>query len=1033
MVRPLVIAAAFAALAVAGPIRAGAASVPASHAAIAMRDLAGAACHTQPRDDIASDPDAPKPVDVICGKATRPAGAVAAMLLPPSLPKSEAAREPVLAKLAEQSPAGRAATARMTCKAGHWTQTQDGIALMVRACRLTDGGWPQIWVVARLGPYLMLADGLPATLPALEAVMAREAGYAAPQGGLAFGGVAGARQTLTAAFGAKERKVGATALNRYASLVEAARLYASRLDFAAAENAYREALNLQERAFGARNIGVATTILDLALMVSNEGRFAEAAALFRRADPVIEASNSPIYRARVLEYRGFNAANRGRFADALRFAEAAVAIWRRMIATARAGSDVAELAAGGAATGALQGELAHSLNLAAAMAWRTGNLAYAEAAAKEALGIVGRRPDLPPWWGPNVLMTLGNVYAREGRLSEAEEALRGALIFNERLFGNSAPTAMSLLAVGRVDAADGLYDEALRAFNYALQILARSKVARGLLVYDQVAPLVTTVNKLVVAHPARRAVLDATLFRALQYLSSGVTAETIARASARLASHNPKIERLVDAVQATQRKRDAARLTLAYETSLPQARRSGDREAKLLKEVNAETARLVKLTAQLKTAFPAYSRLANPSPVALAAVQKRLRPGEAVIEFAFGRDEAGVILVTAHDFVAAPIASNASKIAARVAAMRRVLDARNARINDFDVADAWRLYRTLFGPVARRLAGVNRLIVVPGGALASLPLALLATAPPRGGDHDYRNAAWLVRRYAESVVPSVRAFVTLRDKTAVAQAPQPFLGIGDPAFHGRPAGAHGQSALAALASTCRGNGPVPAALLRALPPLPATAGEVEAVARLLGVGPGDILIGRHATEAAFRAEPLARFRVLYFATHGLLPGELDCATQPALALSPPATPARTKADDGLLEADEIAGLHLNADLVVLSACDTAESGTEFGGAALTGVAQAFFYAGARTLVATHWQIPSVPTVALMEGMFRRLAAGDHVAAALQRSQLALMAKPATANPFFWAAFTVMGDGDSQTLPTAASTGRAAAALGETMQ
>jgi CHAT domain-containing protein len=266
----------------------------------------------------------------------------------------------------------------------------------------------------------------------------------------------------------------------------------------------------------------------------------------------------------------------------------------------------------------------------------------------------------------------------------------------------------------------------------------------------------------------------------------------------------------------------------------------------------------------------------------------------------------------------------------------------------------------------------------------------------------------------------VRAFTTLRDKASAAQAPQPFLGIGDPAFAGRLAAARGtKSGLEALATACRGAGPVPAALLRALPPLPETAGEVEAVARMLGAGPGDVLLGGRATETAFRAEPLSQFRVIYFATHGLLPGELDCATQPALALSPPSTPAATKAADGLLEASEIAGLRLNADLVVLSACDTAESGTaKFGGEALAGVAQAFFYAGARTLVATHWQIPSVPTVALMEGMFRRLGGGAGAAEALRQSQLTLIAAPQTANPFFWAAFTVMGDGDSRTLPAA---------------
>jgi CHAT domain-containing protein len=182
----------------------------------------------------------------------------------------------------------------------------------------------------------------------------------------------------------------------------------------------------------------------------------------------------------------------------------------------------------------------------------------------------------------------------------------------------------------------------------------------------------------------------------------------------------------------------------------------------------------------------------------------------------------------------------------------------------------------------------------------------------------------------------------------------------------------------------------------------------------MGASSADLLTGPGATEAALRREPLDQFRVLYFATHGLLPGELNCQAQPALALSPPATPATTKAEDGLLDAGEIAGLRLNADLVVLSACNTAESGTKFGGEALGGVAQAFFFAGASTLVASHWQVPSAATVALMVGMFQRLGTMP-TAEALRQSQLALIARPATANPFHWAAFTVLGDGDRRGL------------------
>src|SRR5208282_374042 len=136
---------------------------------------------------------------------------------------------------------------------------------------------------------------------------------------------------------------------------------------------------------------------------------------------------------------------------------------------------------------------------------------------------------------------------------------------------------------------------------------------------------------------------------------------------------------------------------------------------------------------------------------------------------------------------------------------------------------------------------------------------------------------------------------------------------------------------------------------------------------------------------------------LYFATHGLLPGELVCQTEPALALSPPPTPAKTKEEDGLLEASEIAELKLNAGLVVLSACNTAEGRDDLGGGSLAGLAEAFFFAGARTLVASHWQVPSAATARLMVGMFGHLRPdlSGGVAESLRQSQLALIAQAGT--------------------------------------
>jgi CHAT domain-containing protein len=201
-------------------------------------------------------------------------------------------------------------------------------------------------------------------------------------------------------------------------------------------------------------------------------------------------------------------------------------------------------------------------------------------------------------------------------------------------------------------------------------------------------------------------------------------------------------------------------------------------------------------------------------------------------------------------------------------------------------------------------------------------------------------------------------------------------------------------------------------MIRALAPLPETADEVRRVAASLNAGPNALLLGVNATAENLRRQRLERYRVLYFATHGLLPGELRCQAQPGLALSAPRADVADAADDGLLEASEIAAMRLDADLVVLSACNTGASGAQLGGESLSGLAEAFFFAGARGLLVTHWQVPSQQTVQLTTGMFDRLGGDTRggVARALAASQMALADQAASAHPFFWGAFVLQGDG-----------------------
>jgi CHAT domain-containing protein len=487
-----------------------------------------------------------------------------------------------------------------------------------------------------------------------------------------------------------------------------------------------------------------------------------------------------------------------------------------------------------------------------------------------------------------------------------------------------------------------------------------------------------------------------------------------------MAAGTPAIADLVHQADDAQRERDRDRMDLAAEFAKPDDERSGARERKLDAALKTASLRSDELVAKLRADFPGYAKAADPAPGELSAVRAALAPGQAFVTFVIGAKESYALLVTDKGLVVRKLDLGHDRLSADIAALRGSFVPQLGRLPDFSLKSSFALYSALMAPLEGDLAGVNHLVVAPSGDLSSLPPALLVTAAPRNGaEHDYRNAAWLVRRMALSQVPSARAFILLHGEAASrTPAPRPFFGVADPAF----SGVAGTSAMAALTQSCE-TGAVDPALLRALPPLPDTRREVDAVGGALGAQPGTILTGSGASEQAVRAAALDQYRVVYFATHGLLPGELRCQSEPGLALSPPSQATASTGDDGILYASEIASLRLNADLVVLSACNTAATGgTRFGGGALEGLADSFFDAGARAVLASHWSVPSGVTTRLMTDVFAR--PGGDLAQSLRQAQLAMIAQASTAHPFNWAAFTLIGDAGGTVAPMKTAQGEA---------
>src|SRR5262249_50164035 len=360
----------------------------------------------------------------------------------------------------------------------------------------------------------------------------------------------------------------------------------------------------------------------------------------------------------------------------------------------------------------------------------------------------------------------------------------------------------------------------------------------------------------------------------------------------------------------------------------------------------------------------------------------------------------------------------------------------------FDLAKSHELYQSLLAPFADLTEG-KHLIIVPSGPLTSLPFHVLVTKSPEStltGMARYRQAAWLALQQPVTVLPSVGSLQALR-QLPPSMASQPYIAFGNPLLLG-PSGidksAWDKQRCAQPETTriAQARGParrgvalraIDLAQLRAQEPLPETADELCAVASALGAlaqQEETVWLGERATErnlkALSREGKLAHYKVLHFATHGLLAGEseaiLKAKAEPALILTPPkdgATIAELEQDDGLLTASEVGQLELDADWVVLSACNTA-AGDVGDAEALSGLARAFFYAKARALLVSHWYVNSAAAVKLTTRAFAELGANPRIgrAEALRRSMAELITKGAAheAHPANWAPFVLVGEG-----------------------
>jgi len=542
--------------------------------------------------------------------------------------------------------------------------------------------------------------------------------------------------------------------------------------------------------------------------------------------------------------------------------------------------------------------------------------------------------------------------------------------------------------------------------------------------------------------------LRAEAFEAAQWAMASDAADALSRVSARFARGDDALGRLAETRETLIARRDS--LERDQERLYAQAGDAGGVErARVGAEYETVVEQLRASDVEIERRFPAYSDLTSPHALSIAQTQALLKPDEALL-LVLVNPEASYVWGVSRDRVEWARADDlgADAVAAAVATLRASLTTAAARgdaaldptifagrpVPAFDRGQSWRLYSELVRPVESVFEGKTTLITVVTGALTALPLAVLSTEAPTGPDtapDALARTPWLIDRYALATLPAVSSLKALRCDLAPLGERNP----GCPALTAdsgrRPRATNaGQGSLAAFGAPVLAGAPADAtrgapaadsvlgpgrladvARLRALPDLPGSRMELETLKRRFPTAL--VRIGAEATETAVRggdAAALSRARFVVFSTHGLLAG--STAAEPGLVLTPPEQ--ATEADDGYLSASEAAQLRLNAEFVVLSACNTAASDGRPGGEGLSGLARAFFYAGARSVMVSHWEVSDAATTALVTTAFADLdARAGHDpgarAKALRSAMLQVRADRRWSHPAYWAAFTLVGE------------------------
>lgn len=951
---------------------------------------------------------------IFCGSYVEPAGHIG---------RSARDTDP-LAELTD-SPWRRTIDMRFQCGAPVRTQVLDqpGYAM---ACTRRQGGWPHAVLAARVDGALYVADGVKPT----ESVLPRAIGVMAgrlPATQVNTADTTGLETQRRA--GQADKVEGASAIAEVEFQLQRGGMENRRGNYAAAEAAYRAVVSIQERVIGRENPALAVPLARQALQVSNQGRFAEAERLFLRAERLAALPDQidPVARPMVAYLRALNLLNLGRPQQALALLDQAEAgfspiVPRELLAGRTRGSQSARsgveqmadaaadaaILANQAVSSALNG-LTETRRYRAVALSALGRNEEAEAALAQARAMyAGRDPRL----SARYLRTTGMTVAATGQAGRAASELGAAADAFARAQPLSLPLAETLLlqaaelvAAGRPEPAIPLCQEAARVLETLRAGLPPNRFVPCLRAYGS-------------ASGQARA---AEMFTLSQFAQGTITSRQIARATARLAegARDPAV---ADAMRARDRADQKLDILFQRRADVGADKARASDAAALDDDIARAREALRDADIAVQAAAPRFSGLVQES-VSIEAVRSALGPREAVAAIVLGDTEGWTFLIRRDSIQVGVIQGGAGQIDPLVKRIRASVEPGPAnRPPPFDTEAAHKLYTAVLGPVEAGLKDMDQLTVAASGSLLSVPFSLLMTGAH--ADPELGQAPFLIRRVAVSHVPSVGGFVNLRKSAKIVRATRPWFGLGD--F--RPPSPR-QAAATYPPDACGDN----ARIFASLGALPGARLELEAARQILNASPSDQMIGGAFTAQRVKEASLADYRMLHFATHALLPSELRCQAEPAVLTSTP--PEAADATGALLTASQIEQMTLDAELVILAACNTGGGDGSGAGESLSGLARSFFFAGARALLVTHWEANDLTTTYLtalfLAGMQTNPGAGSAAAlAAAQRRMLdeSVGARAIQAHPSYWAVGALIG-GDAPSAGNRSAAARAAANSG----